>query len=104
MSNRKITEDGKILIAIKEKINTPDKWCKDAFHTDDGRMCIKGALIHTINGARVYEKLTDLAVNRIGINISSCPIVAFNDRHGTSHKDIMDLLDEAISKELDFTR
>jgi len=99
MSNRKITEDGKILLKIKEKIDTPRKWCKNTFHSN-GRMCIKGALIHTTDGSSVYYKLANLAAYKMKFESEFCPIVRFNDAETTTHKDVMDFFDEAISKEI----
>ena len=42
------------LDAVVELIGTPDRWCKGALRSHDGRYCIRGA-VRAVDGAELLE-------------------------------------------------
>lgn len=92
------------LIAIRDKIDTPDKWCKGYARLDD-RMCLNTALNEVLKEqsgiANVHAvRIPIYAAIKAWCNTNgklSMTIITFNDHHTTTHKDIMCVLDTAIS-------
>src|SRR5688572_12995728 len=120
MSNRKLSETTKNLIAAKELINTPDKWCQRAYGKRKGEpvallqladtFCMKGA-VYKVHGAKTtgdYHSLDMLLTYRefrfleTAINIKTDgygnpTIHGFNDRPKTTHRDVLEVFDKAIA-------
>jgi hypothetical protein len=93
-----------LLEAAKEKINTPEKWCKRANARDANgtevkalspnacQWCIDGALM-SANGSD-HGPYWD-AYYAIGTAIGCGPL-RFNDRLATTHADVMEAFGKAI--------
>lgn len=98
----KSSDTVRTLLAAKELIGTPDKWCQGVMETrsKDGtrRMCM-GMAIN--DGVYMYRPLGSSAraawtvVEGITRRISGWSLVQFND-HAT-HSEVMRVLDEAIA-------
>lgn len=96
---------GEALVAAKELIKTPDKWCQgfyaynslgtQVYPMDDAacRFCTVGAMGRVLGCTKpTMEYLEPLYV---GLNGPS-GLAEFNDLRTTSHADIMSLFDRAI--------
>src|SRR5580704_7725864 len=78
------------LDAVVELIGTPDRWCKGALRSHDGRYCIRGA-VRAVDGAEVLEPailhaIGDVAGKRFR------RIESFNDHPNTSHDQVLTVL------------
>lgn len=98
------------LIAARDRIDTPDKWCKHALRNSEGQRCINGAILHMaadgyseiptnfvtcsamigIVAARLYP-------DRVDSPYGGSSTVSFNNHPLTTHADVMRVLDEAIA-------
>lgn len=86
------------LIAAKALIDTPEKWTKNYFRTDDGCYCAVGA----IDAATRPDPTFDRGDRAHAALLAALPegalsITGFNDRRSTVHADIMALFDRAIA-------
>lgn len=94
-----------LLTAAKEKIGTPEKWCKETFALDSNgrsvgaldddacRWCIDGALI-AVRGALSDEY--SKAYSFIWRASKRVPL-GFNDADSTTHPDVMRVFSDAIA-------
>lgn len=89
-----------VLIAAKALIDTPGKWCKGAYKSNDGRYCAVGAAdavapASTATRVVVYDALFDAMPRwyRSRKYIAS----KFNDARRTTHADVMAWFDRAIA-------
>ncbi len=81
------------LDAVIELIGTPDKWCKGALRSHDGRYCIRGA-VRAVDGAELLEPAILQAVVEVA-GRRFRRIEAFNDHPNTSHDQIIAMLARA---------
>src|SRR5580700_7923345 len=75
------------LDAVVELIGTPDRWCKGALRSHDGRYCIRGA-VRAVDGAELLEPAILQAVVEVA-GRRFRRIEAFNDHPNTSHDQIV---------------
>ncbi len=79
--------------AVIERLGTPDKWCKGALRSHDGRYCIRGA-VRAVGGAEVLEPVILQAIGEVaGSRFGR--IESFNDHPNTSHAQVLAVLDRA---------
>jgi hypothetical protein len=81
------------LDAVIDLIGTPDKWCKGALRSHDGRYCIRGA-VRAVDGAELLEPAIQQAVVEVA-GRRFRRIEAFNDHPNTSHDQIVAVLHRA---------
>jgi hypothetical protein len=81
------------LDAVIDLIGTPDRWCKGALRSHDGRYCIRGA-VRAVNGAELLEPAILQAVVEVA-GRRFRRIEAFNDHPNTSHDQIVAVLHRA---------
>jgi hypothetical protein len=81
------------LDAAVELIGTPDRWCKGALRSHDGRYCIRGA-VRAVDGAELLEPAILQAVVEVA-GRRFRRIEAFNDHPNTSHDQIVAVLSRA---------
>src|SRR5260370_24359949 len=73
--------------AVIELIGTPDRWCKGALRSHDGRYCIRGA-VRAVDGSELLEPaILQAVVELAGRRFRR--IEAFNDHPNTSHDQIV---------------
>lgn len=85
----------------RQFLSEESRWCKGRYYADDNynsvepevatKMCMAGALYFTPSGIG-FDVMACLLINLCGTNIS-----AFNDRPSTTHKDVLEKLDQAIA-------
>ncbi len=81
------------LDAVLELIGTPDRWCKGALRSHDGRYCIRGA-VRAVDGSELLEPaILQAVVELAGRRFRR--IEAFNDHPNTSHDQIVAVLSRA---------
>ena len=78
------------LDAVIELIGTPDRWCKGALRSHNGRYCIRGA-VRAVDGADLLEPAILHAVGEVA-GRRFRRIEAFNDHPNTSHDQIVAVL------------
>jgi hypothetical protein len=79
--------------AVIERLATPDKWCKGALRSHDGRYCIRGA-VRAVGGAEVLEPVILQAIGEVaGSRFGR--IESFNDHPNTSHAQVIAVLERA---------
>ena len=79
--------------AVIERLGTPEKWCKGALRSHDGRYCIRGA-VRAVGGAEVLEPVILQAIGEVaGSRFGR--IESFNDHPNTSHAQVLAVLDRA---------
>jgi len=81
------------LDAVIELVGTPDRWCKGALRSHDGRYCIRGA-VRAVDGAELLEPAILQAVVEVA-GRRFRRIEAFNDHPNTSHDQIVAVLSRA---------
>ena len=81
------------LDAVIDLIGTPDRWCKGALRSHDGRYCIRGA-VRAVDGAELLEPAILQAVVEVA-GRRFRRIEAFNDHPNTSHDQIVAVLHRA---------
>ena len=81
------------LDAVVELIGTPDRWCKGALRSHDGRYCIRGA-VRAVDGAELLEPAILQAVVEVA-GRRFRRIEAFNDHPNPSHDQIVAVLSRA---------
>jgi len=81
------------LDAVIDLIGTPDRWCKGALRSHDGRYCIRGA-VRAVDGAELLEPAILQAVVEVA-GRRFRRIEAFNDHPNTSHDQVVAVLARA---------
>ena len=81
------------LDAVINLLGTPDRWCKGALRSHDGRYCIRGA-IRAVNGAELLEPAILQAIGQVA-GRRFRRIEAFNDHPNTSHDQVVAVLARA---------
>lgn len=79
--------------AVIDLLATPDKWCKGALRSHDGRYCIRGA-VRAVDGADLLEPAILQAIGEVA-GKRFRRIESFNDHPNTSHEQIIAVLDRA---------
>jgi hypothetical protein len=79
--------------AVIDLLATPEKWCKGALRSYDGRFCIRGA-IRAVAGADLLEPRILLAIDEVA-GKRFRRIEAFNDHPSTSHAQVLSVLTRA---------
>ena len=83
------------LDAVIDLLETPDRWCKGALRSHDGRYCIRGA-IRAVNGSDVLEPAILQAIGQVA-GRRYRRIEAFNDHPHTTHDQVVAVLARARS-------
>jgi hypothetical protein len=79
--------------AVIERLGTPEKWCKGALRSHDGRYCIRGA-VRAVGGAELLEPIILQAIGEVaGSRFGR--IESFNDHPNTSHAQVVAVLERA---------
>lgn len=81
------------LLKIDEVIDllaTPEKWCKGALRSHDGRYCIRGA-VRAVDAADVLEPVILDAIGQVA-GRRFRRIESFNDHPNTSHDQVLAVL------------
>ena len=81
------------LDAVIDLLGMPDRWCKGALRSHDGRYCIRGA-IRAVNGAELLEPAILQAIGHV-VGRRFRRIEAFNDHPNTSHDQVVEVLTRA---------
>ena len=81
------------LDVVIDLLATPDRWCKGALRSHDGRYCIRGA-IRAANGAELLEPAILQAIGQVASRRFR-RIEAFNDHPNTTHDQIVAVLARA---------
>jgi len=79
--------------AVIDRLATPDKWCKGALRSHDGRYCIRGA-VRAVGGGEALEPVILQAIGEVA-GKRFCRIESFNDHPNTSHAQILAVLTRA---------
>src|SRR5712691_18911 len=79
--------------AVIDRLATPNKWCKGALRSHDGRYCIRGA-VRAVGGGEVLEPVILQAIGEVA-GKRFCRIESFNDHPNTSHAQILAVLSRA---------
>lgn len=79
--------------AVIGRLATPDKWCKGALRSHDGRYCIRGA-VRAVGGSEVLEPIILKAIGEVAGNRFG-RIELFNDHPNTSHAQVLAVLARA---------
>ena len=79
--------------AVIDRLATPDKWCKGALRSHDGRYCIRGA-VRAVGGADALEPVILQAIGEVA-GKRFCRIESFNDHPNTSHAQVLAVLSRA---------
>jgi hypothetical protein len=83
------------LDAIVDLLETPDRWCKGALRSHDGRYCIRGA-IRAVSGSDLLEPAILQAIGQVA-GRRFRRIEAFNDHPNTTHDQVVAVLARARS-------
>ena len=75
---------------VIDLLATPDKWCKGALRSHDGRYCIRGA-VRAVDAADVLEPTILDAIGEVA-GKRFRRIESFNDHPNTSHEQVMAVL------------
>jgi hypothetical protein len=81
------------LDAVIDLLETPDRWCKGALRSHDGRYCIRGA-IRAVSGADLLEPALLQAIGQVASRRFR-RIEAFNDHPNTTHDQVVAVLAQA---------
>src|SRR5579885_2208637 len=76
--------------AVIDLLGTPDKWCKGALRSHDGRYCIRGA-VRAVDGAEVLEPTILQVIGEVA-GKRFRRIESFNDHPNTSHDQVVTVL------------
>jgi hypothetical protein len=79
--------------AVIDLLSTPDKWCKGALRSHDGRYCIRGA-VRAVDAADALEPAILLAIGEVA-GRRFRRIESFNDHPCTSHDQVIAVLHRA---------
>jgi hypothetical protein len=83
------------LDTVIDLLETPDRWCKGALRSHDGRYCIRGA-IRAVSGSDVLEPAILQAIGQVA-GRRFRRIEAFNDHPHTTHDQVVSVLARARS-------
>ena len=75
---------------VIDLLGTPDKWCKGALRSHDGRYCIRGA-VRAVDAADVLEQPILEAIGQVA-GRRFRRIESFNDHPNTSHDQVLAVL------------
>ena len=75
---------------VIDLLGTPDKWCKGALRSHDGRYCIRGA-VRSIDAADVLEPTILQSIGEVA-GKRFRRIESFNDHPNTSHEQVLAVL------------
>src|SRR5947208_13440444 len=78
------------LDTVIDLLETPDRWCKGALRSHDGRYCIRGA-IRAVSGSEVLEPAILQAIGQVA-GRRFRRIEAFNDHPNTTHDQVVAVL------------
>ena len=78
---------------VIDLIGTPDRWCKGALRSHDGRYCIRGA-VRAVDAADVLEPPILEAIGQVA-GKRFRRIESFNDHPNTSHEQVIAVLSRA---------
>ena len=81
---------------VLDLLATPDKWCKGALRSHDGRYCIRGA-VRSVDAADVLEPTILQAIGEVA-GKRFRRIESFNDHPNTSHEQVLAVLHRARDK------
>jgi hypothetical protein len=87
------TEPVRKIDEVIDLIGTPDRWCKGALRSHDGRYCIRGA-VRAVDAGEVLEPAILEAIGQVA-GKRFRRIESFNDHPNTSHEHVMAVLDRA---------
>jgi len=87
------TEPVRKIDEVIDLIGAPDRWCKGALRSHDGRYCIRGA-VRAVDAAEVLEPTILEAIGQVA-GKRFRRIESFNDHPNTSHEQVMAVLDRA---------
>lgn len=76
--------------AVIDLLATPDKWCKGALRSHDGRYCIRGA-VRAVDGADLLEPTILQSIGEVA-GKRFRRIESFNDHPNTSHEQVVAVL------------
>ena len=83
------------LDTVIDLLETPDRWCKGALRSHDGRYCIRGA-IRAVSASDVLEPAILNAIGQVA-GRRFRRIEAFNDHPNTRHDEVVAVLARARS-------
>jgi len=83
------------LDTVIDLLETPDRWCKGALRSHDGRYCIRGA-IRAVSGSELLEPAILHAIGQVA-GRRYRRIEAFNDHPHTTHDQVVAVLARARS-------
>ena len=75
---------------VIDLLGTPDKWCKGALRSHDGRYCIRGA-VRAVDAADTLEPSILQAIGQVA-GKRFRRIESFNDHPNTSHEQVLAVL------------
>ena len=78
---------------VIELLATPEKWCKAALRTPDGRYCIRGAIM-AVDGLGTLQSIVLQAINEL-TGVQYRRIESFNDYPHTEHAQVLEILARA---------
>ena len=81
------------LDAVIDLLDAPDRWCKGALRSHDGRYCIRGA-IRAVSGSDLLEPAILQAIGQVA-GRRYRRIEAFNDHPHTTHDQVVAVLARA---------
>jgi hypothetical protein len=79
--------------AVIDLLATPDKWCKGALRSHDGRYCIRGA-VRAVDAVELLEPVILQAIGEVA-GKRFRRIESFNDHPNTSHEQVVAVLHRA---------
>ena len=88
-----VDESAQKLDAVIDLLGTPDRWCKGALRSHDGRYCIRGA-IRAVNGAELLEPAILQAIGQVA-GRRFRRVEAFNNHPNTTHDQVVGVLTRA---------
>ena len=79
--------------AVIDLLDAPDKWCKGALRSHDGRYCIRGA-VRAVDATDLLEPTILHAIGEVA-GKRFRRIESFNDHPNTSHEQVITVLSRA---------
>jgi hypothetical protein len=79
--------------AVIDLLSTPDKWCKGALRSHDGRYCIRGAVM-SVGATEMLEPAILQAIGEVA-GRRFRRIESFNDYPNTTHEQVVAVLARA---------
>ena len=76
--------------AVIDLLSTPDKWCKGALRSHDGRYCIRGAVM-SVGATDALEPMILQAIGEVA-GRRFRRIESFNDYPNTTHEQVVTVL------------